>query len=153
MKEFFLANGTAGHLYKTYYDKNKVRFEAVDGEGVLEFSIDDPSLILHSHLVDSKEIDLLSIFMQDNLHIMQAQLQGKWIDVPENMDKLFQTPKWLSLPWINQSQICQMLYGKKDKSTTAYFALKRQGKRPWKQEELERLESIRRHMIHQVQEA
>ncbi len=46
-----------------------------------------------------------------------------------------------------------MLYGKKDKSTTAYFTLKRQNKRPWRPDELEKLEAIRKEMIRQVQAA
>jgi hypothetical protein len=51
--------------------------------------------------------------------------------------------EWLSLPWVNASEVCRLLYGNKDNSTVAYFTLKRQGKRPWKQEELSRLTQIR----------
>lgn len=155
MEEFFgftVEKNGKERNYRCFYDIKKVRFEEENGPGVVEFTFDDPSYILESDQVPVEDIEQLSFFLRDNQDIMQARLRGEWIDLPEDMDKLFQTPKWLSLPWVNLSQICQMLYGKKDKSTTAYFALKRQGKRPWKVAELEKLEAIRKQMIHQVQE-
>ncbi|WKN31369.1 hypothetical protein PZB74_20680 [Porifericola rhodea] len=161
MEEFFYAtvetatgeNDENDRLYRTFYDQDKVRFQRNDGEGEIEFSLHDSSKVLMSHLVPVEDIEQLSVFLRDNQDIIQARLKGEWIEVEEDMDKFFKTPKWLSLPWINLSQVCIMLYGKKDKSTTAYFTLKRQGKRPWKAEELDRLEEIRKQMIKQVQAA
>ena len=82
-------------------------------------------------------------------------------DIHEQMDALqleidtyrtqYQTPSWLLEDWINNAVICEMLYGNKDKSTTAYFSLKKQGKRPWKKEELEKLEEIKHSLIDRLQ--
>ena len=62
-----------------------------------------------------------------------------------------QTPVWLLENWINNAVICEMLYGNKSKSTTAYFSLKKQGRRPWKKEELKKLEEIKRSLIDRLQ--
>lgn len=60
------------------------------------------------------------------------------------------TPSWLQLPWINLSQVCMLLYGKKDSSTRAYFALKRKNKRPWKDDELQKLEAIHQQLMEEM---
>ncbi len=93
-----------------------------------------------------------------------TQQMLKWGDtMHEQMDKLqqeintyrarYQPPPWLLEDWINNAVICQMLYGTKDKSTTAYFSLKKKGKRPWKKEELQKLEKIKRSLINRLQSA
>lgn len=140
-------------IYQAFYDQEKVRFQQAGGDGVIEFSLHDPDKVINSHLVPVEDIEQLSIFLRDNQDIILARLKGEWIQAPDDMDTLYETPKWLFLPWINLSQVCLMLYGKKDKSTTAYFTLKRQNKRPWRPDELEKLEAIRKEMIRQVQAA
>lgn len=140
-------------IYRTFYDQEKVRFQYTEGEGVIEFSLHDPDKVINSHLVPVEDIEQLSIFLRDNQDIILARLKGEWVEVSDDMDTLYETPRWLFLPWINLSQVCLMLYGKKDKSTTAYFTLKRQNKRPWRRDELEKLEAIRKEMIRQVQAA
>jgi hypothetical protein len=61
-----------------------------------------------------------------------------------------QEAEWLSLPWVNASEVCKLLYGNKDNSTVAYFTLKRQGKRPWKADELAKLSAIRAQFASQL---
>ncbi len=85
----------------------------------------------------------------DNIHEQMAKLQ-------QEIDRYrvhHQTPAWLLEDWINNAVICQMLYGTKDKSTTAYFSLKKKGKRPWKKEELQKLEKIKHSLIDRLQSA
>ena len=83
----------------------------------------------------------------DDIHKQMDTLQQK-IDTYRSH---YQTPAWLLENWINNAVICEMLYGNKDKSTTAYFSLKKQGKRPWKREELQKLEKIKRSLIDRLQ--
>jgi hypothetical protein len=136
MNEYFGFNG-----FKTYYDENIVRFEKPDSH--VEFSLEDPDTVLSSSKVGVQEIEDLGYFLMDNLDIIKARIKGEWVEV-DDPDEYFTTPGWLNEPVINLSQVCLMLYGKKDKSTTAYFAMKRQGKRPWKPDELKALEQIRK---------
>ncbi|MGB3586450.1 MAG: hypothetical protein WBA23_07925 [Tunicatimonas sp.] len=56
------------------------------------------------------------------------------------------TPEWLNEPWLNLSEICAMLTGSRERTKTAYFAQQRKGLRPWKEEELIKLEEIRREL-------
>lgn len=136
MDEFFGFNG-----FKTLYDEKTVRFEK--GDSYVEFSLENPDTVLSSSKVEVQEIEDLVYFLMDNLDIIKARLKGEWVEVSDP-DNYFTSPAWLEEPEINLSQVCLKLYGKKDKSTTAYFTLKRQGKRPWKPEELQALEQIRK---------
>lgn len=52
--------------------------------------------------------------------------------------------RWLNESWVNKSDICKRLYGTSDKSTIGYFTQQRQGKKPWKPQQLEKLDEIRR---------
>lgn len=154
MKEFFgytveLENEEERD-YRTFFDQERVRFATDDAKHVVEFSLQDPSQVLHSEQVPVEDIEQLSFFLRDNQDIMLAELQGTFVEVPEDMDKLFETPSWLQLPWINLSQVCMLLYGKKDSSTRAYFALKRKNKRPWKEDELQKLESIHQQLMEEM---
>ena len=83
----------------------------------------------------------------DNIHQQMDTLQQEI----NTYRARYQTPTWLLEDWINNAVICQMLYGNKDKSTTAYFSLKKKGKRPWKQEELQKLEKIKHTLIDRLQ--
>lgn len=71
-----------------------------------------------------------------------------WFETIDNfcylsgMDSKNETPAWLDLPWINKNEICQMLTGSKGNNKRAYFSLQRSGQRPWRPEELKRLEEI-----------
>lgn len=156
MQEFFPASIEIKEVerdYLTFFDNHKVRFVSEAGTGTIEFALDDPDTVLYSQGVPVEDIEQLSFFLRDNLDIIQAKLKGQWIEVPEDIDQLFETPQWLSLPWVNLSQVCLKLYGKKDKSTTAYFALKRQNKRPWRMSELEKLEEVRQEFAQQMASA
>ncbi len=154
MKEFFPATieleNEEERDYRTFFDQERVRFATDDGKHVVEFSLEDPGEVLHSEHVPVDEIEQLSFFLRDNQDIMQAELQGTFVEVPEDMDKLFETPAWLELPWINLSQVCMLLYGKKDSSTRAYFALKRKNKRPWKEDELQKLQAIHQQLMEEM---
>ncbi len=85
----------------------------------------------------------------DNMHEQMNKLQQEI----NTYRARYQTPAWLLEDWINNAVICQMLYGTKDRSTTAYFSLKKKGKRPWKKEELQKLEKIKRSLINRLQSA
>lgn len=56
------------------------------------------------------------------------------------------TPNWLQEPWLNYTKICAMLYDSDDRRYTGLFAQKRNGTRPWKPEELDKLERIRENL-------
>jgi len=150
--------------YLTFFDHQKVKFVLEDDathpgstkgntDSFVEFSLDDPGTVLHSRGVPVEDIEQLSFFLRDNQDIMKAELKGQWVEVTEDTDRLYETPQWLTFPWVNLSQVCLKLYGKKDKSTTAYFTLKRQNKRPWKMSELEKLEEIRQEFARQMSSA
>lgn len=56
------------------------------------------------------------------------------------------TPSWLQEPWLNYTKICAMFYDSDDRKYTGLFAQKRNGNRPWKPEELQKLEQIRQQL-------
>ena len=114
------------------------------------------------HLPDEEKQKFIETFLatadEDNF---TRQMLAWGDDIHQQMDTLqqeidayraqHQTPSWLFEDWINNAVICEMLYGNKDKSTTAYFSLKKQGKRPWKKEELQKLKEIKRSLIDRLQ--
>lgn len=55
--------------------------------------------------------------------------------------------RWLNESWVNKSDICKRLYGKSDTGTVGYFTQQRQGKKPWKSGQLERLDEIRKELM------
>jgi hypothetical protein len=57
---------------------------------------------------------------------------------------------WINESWVNKSDICKRLYGDADKKTVSYFTLQRQGKRPWKPEQLKRLDEIRNELLEKL---
>lgn len=54
---------------------------------------------------------------------------------------------WINESWVNKSDICKRLYGDSDKTTVSYFTQQRQGKKPWKPEQLQRLDEIREELL------
>ena len=111
---------------------------------------------------DEEKQEFIQAFLATANEDNFTQQMLAWGDsIHEQMDTLqqeidtyraqYQTPAWLLESWINNAVICQMLYGTKDKSTTAYFSLKKKGKRPWKQEELQKLEKIKHTLIDRLQ--
>lgn len=58
--------------------------------------------------------------------------------------------RWLNEAWLNKSEIYKRLYDKSDKSTVEHFTQQRQGKKPWKPGQLERLDEIRKELIERL---
>ena len=63
-----------------------------------------------------------------------------------SQDTIRYKTQWLNESWVNKSDICKRLYGISDKSTVGYFTQQRQGKKPWKPEQLEKLDAIRKEL-------
>lgn len=61
-----------------------------------------------------------------------------------SQDTIRYKTRWLNESWVNKSDICKRLYGTSDKSTVGYFTQQRQGKKPWKPGQLEKLDEIKR---------
>ncbi len=74
-------------------------------------------------------------------------------EISEQVKEFAPEAEWLSMPWVNTSEVCRMLYGNKENSTVAYFTLKRQGKRPWKREELDKLAEIKQQLANYLMQA
>lgn len=100
---------------------------------------------LHEELGDEEFHRQMFIFA-DNITNQQSALH-------EQIHEIKKTPDWLFEEWIKMSEICLLLYGKKDNSTTGKFIQKRDGKKKWKQEELDKLEDIRRTLLHKLAQA
>ncbi len=69
--------------FQLYYDQAKVRCERSDGQDFIEFSMEDPELILYGENIGFPEIDLLSNLIKSNQSIMKARLRGEWVEVEE----------------------------------------------------------------------
>ena len=60
------------------------------------------------------------------------------------------TPHWLTLPWINGSEVFRRLSRSDKKSKYDYLRQKKNGTRPWKSEELDQLTTVRRRLLQEL---
>lgn len=81
MKKFIHFEG-----FQIYYNQDKVRCEKTEGSGFIEFSMEDPELILYGEQVGFPEINLLCNLIQDNHDIMKASLRGEWVEMEEGKE-------------------------------------------------------------------
>ncbi len=98
----------------------------------------DQAILAYKNQVGEEEfVKQMLAFADDTQEELQAL----------SKDTIMLKTKWLNESWVNKSDICARLYGKKDKSTVGYFALQRQGQKPWKPGQLEKLDSIRKELM------
>lgn len=108
------------------------------------------------HLSEEEQNKLVAEFMKQNDE--KAILEEIEAFSNDTMQRMKQLEKdimkykvgWLNESWVNKSDICKRLYGDADKSTVSYFTQQRQGKKPWKPEQLKRLDEIRHELLEKL---
>jgi hypothetical protein len=108
------------------------------------------------HLSEEEKNKLVAEYMeQTEEDAILKEIEAFSDDTMQRMKQLQQNiinykVGWLNESWVNKSDICKRLYGKSDKTTVSYFTQQRQGKKPWKPEQLKRLDEIRNDLLEKL---